>query len=713
MTGLTGRLFSGTRIAATAALSALAVLAGCRPQAESNDWYIETGMQPLSFSLTQSDGGPGPVLDGGEHGALFYVSGRDTHYVSGPVDIDSDELDSYEASHSTTDGRIANVTLRRGTAGTMQLRFTVTPDSGIDRKGIMIEAREGEAYYGLMERVVDGRQDRSWEPGIEEALDLRGQELTMFVKPTLSIYEPFYVSSEGYGVFVEGTWPGEYDMAASDPVRVSFSFEGPELSVRFIQGPEPAAVVERFHEVAGRPFLPPRWAFSVYHWRDDHGNPDTLYDGTRNTGPYNAMLTEDMLMLEALEIPFGVYWVDRPWATGLYGYDDFKWDPERFPQAERMLDWIQRKEKRFLLWIAPWLMGDMLEVAEERGFLIPGSRYVNPENPAEVRQLLDFSNPDAVEWWGVYLATVIDDGVDAFKLDRSEELMPDSREIVLHSGNTAREEHNRYPLRYIRGAFEQARQHRGDENFLMMPRAAYTGSQQYGAFWGGDIATGPWGLRAALIAVQRSAFMGFPVWGSDTGGYWGDFELYTHENMARWLAFSCFTPIMEVGPVWNRALWDMPKEPAYDPALIATYRLYATIHTRLIDYSYNQARIASEQGTPIVRPMAMAFPGDEQAAAEWDQYLYGPDILVGVIWQNDVREHTVYLPDGEWRDAWTGEIFEGPQEVALETPRYKIPVFVRADSDLDLGDLEGLYRESLEIAEERPDLERLLREEEF
>ncbi|MDX1618537.1 MAG: glycoside hydrolase family 31 protein, partial [Balneolaceae bacterium] len=465
-------------------LVALGTFWGCRAQLDANDWYVETATEPLSFSLTQSVGDAGPLLTGEEASALFFITGRDTQYVLGPVEIASDDEGRYDALHATTDGREASVLLERGRAGTMELRFTVAPDSGIDRKGITIASEEGEAYYGLMERVVDGHQDRSWEPGIEEALDLRGQQLTMYVKPTLSIYEPFYLTSQGYGVFVEGTWPGSYDMAASNPDRITLSFEGPELTVRFIQGPEPAQVVERFHEVIGRPFLPPRWAFSVYHWRDDHSHRDTLYDGTGHTGPYNSMLTEDMLMLEALDIPFGVYWVDRPWATGPYGYDDFEWDPERFPRAEEMLDWIHRKDKRFLLWIAPWVMGDMLTEAEKRGFLIPGSRYRNENNPDDVRQLLDFSNPDAVEWWGDYLGSVIDDGVDAFKLDRSEELMPDSRDVELYNGNSAREEHNNYPLLYIRETFLQAEEHRGDRNFLLMPRAAYTGSQRYGAFWG-------------------------------------------------------------------------------------------------------------------------------------------------------------------------------------------------------------------------------------
>jgi alpha-D-xyloside xylohydrolase len=291
--------------------------------------------------------------------------------------------------------------------------------------------------------------------------------------------------------------------------------------------------------------------------------------------------------------------------------------------------------------------------------------------------------------------------------------MPDSPDITLHSGKTAREERNSYPVHYVKAAYEQAKKYKGDDEFLMMPRAAYTGSQQYGVFWGGDIASGPWALRSALIALQRSAYMGFPFWGSDTGGYWGDLEDFTHENLARWLAFSAFSPIMEVGPLRNRAVWDMPHEPAYDPELIATYRLYATIHTDLMDYSYSQAERAHNDGRPFVRPMSMAFPDDTNAASRWDQYLFGPDILVGIIWRNDQRSFDLYLPEGEWRDAWTGEVHSGTKTVTVETPRHKIPIFIRKNSDVDLGDLNEIYLESLEIAKQKPDLPTLLDEEEF
>ena len=79
------------------------------------------------------------------------------------------------------------------------------------------------------------------------------------------------------------------------------------------------------------------------------------------------------------------------------------------------------------------------------------------------------------------------------------------------------------------------------------------------------------------------------------------------------------------------------------------------------------------------------------------------------IWQKGVTSHKVYLPKGsQWRDAWDKEkIYDGGQTVEIETPMYKIPVFVRANSTIDLGDLHALYKESYDIAEKKPDLKSL------
>lgn len=72
-------------------------------------------------------------------------------------------------------------------------------------------AADDEYFTGLFERVVDGEQRNSWAKGIETALNLRNESVEVKLKPTVSAYAPFYISSSNYGFFVHGTWPGIID----------------------------------------------------------------------------------------------------------------------------------------------------------------------------------------------------------------------------------------------------------------------------------------------------------------------------------------------------------------------------------------------------------------------------------------------------------------------------------------------------------------------
>jgi alpha-glucosidase (family GH31 glycosyl hydrolase) len=237
-----------------------------------------------------------------------------------------------------------------------------------------------------------------------------------------------------------------------------------------------------------------------------------------------------------------------------------------------------------------------------------------------------------------------------------------------------------------------------------MPRAAYTGSSPYGVFWGGDIGGTQEGLRAEIIAVQRVAVMGYPNWGSDTCGY--NQQLLEQEVCARWLAFSCFTPIMEVGPTRNVAFWNLPREPKYDAELIAVWRLYARLHQRLADYSHHCAEEAHRTGMPIVRPLFLIEPKAPTAWTNWHTYLYGPDLLVSPVWKKGQRTQDVYLPSGsQWRDAWhPDKIYSGGQTITVNAELHQMPIFIRVGSKIQLGDLNKEWNESHAIAQTKPDL---------
>jgi alpha-glucosidase (family GH31 glycosyl hydrolase) len=600
------------------------------------------------------------------------------------------------------DGRSVKITVQPQGLN-FKISLKAQPDSGIQKWGLGIEAAKDEYFTGLMERVVDGPQQASWKPNIKEAMDLRGQQVEMIIKPTTSVYAPYYLSSLGYALFVQGNWPGLFDFAARDPERVKIEFEGPSFEIKIYTATHPAELVRAHALDAGPPFLPPRWMFTPWRWRDEHKHQTTYYDGTPVTGPFNSEVMEDVLLMKAFGIPNGVYWIDRPWGVGQpWGYDDFQIDEKRLPHFGEMVKWLEGLDAKTVLWIAPFFQGEMAKQAHAKGYTLAGQ--VRPSNGNNY-PMVDLTNPAAKAYWQDGVAKLLKLGVAGFKLDRAEEDIPETGPFKVFDGRSIRENRNAYPAMYIKAVFDEALKHRKD--FVLMPRAAYTGSSAYGVFWGGDIGGTQEGLRASIIAAQRAAVMGYPNWGSDTCGY--NQQLMEQEVCGRWLSFSAFTPIMEVGPTRNVGFWNLPREPGYDTELIAIWRLYARLHQRLIDYSFEHAREATKTGMPIIRPLFLVDPKAPEAWTNWWTYLYGRDILVSPIWEKGRREQQVYLPAGNsWRDAWdSNKVHRGGQTVTVKAALHQIPLFIRLGSSVELGDLNREWTESHAIAEKKPDLKAL------
>lgn len=650
---------------------ALKAIAGAPKALSLDGFFVETsqGRTPLPPALVQ----PGPAGAG-----------------------------SWTNRATLADGRVVSIAVARQ-GGRMTVSLSAEPSAGVIRWGLRIDAARDEYFTGLMERVVDGPQQASWAPGITAAMDLRGQTVDLLVKPTLSVYAPFYLSSRGYSVTVRGTWPGHFDFAATDPARVAIDIEGPTLELAVNTAATPAALVRAHALEDGPPFLPPKWLYSPWRWRDEHTQRTIYYDGTPVAGPFNSEVMEDVLMMQAFGIPNGVYWIDRPWGVGKpWGYDDFEIDPVRLPNFREMVQWLESRQSKTVLWITASYNGQMATEALAKGWVYPGQ--VRPANGNNY-PMVDLTNPAARKYWQDGIAKLLALGVAGFKLDRGEENIPDDGPFTMFDGRSIRELRNTYISLAAKAAHDVSREHRGGD-FFVMPRAAYAGTSPYAVFWGGDIGGTQEGLRASIIGVQRAAVMGYPNWGSDTCGY--NQQLLEQEVCGRWLAFSAFTPIMEVGPTRNVGFWNLPRAPAYDDVLIATWRLYARLHERLRDYSYAQAVEASRTGTPIVRPLFLADPDAPQAWSQWWTYLYGPDLLVSPVWRKGQRTQEVYLPAGAaWRNAWSQEVVRGGQSVTVAAEPHQIPIFVRAGATLDLGDLSREWADAQRIARERPNLKAL------
>ncbi|MEP6903759.1 MAG: TIM-barrel domain-containing protein [Actinomycetota bacterium] len=632
---------------------------------------------------------------------LFYETAAGRVFLPAALTAKTRKNGQIEAETKMPDGRTVKLSVMPD-GQNFNLSLTADQNGDIKKWGLSVDAEADEYYTGLMERVVDGAQQESWKPGITEAMNLRGQKVEMIVKPTTSVYAPFYLSSRGYAVFTKGDFPGFYDFANSDPNRVKVEFEGAQFELKIYTSKNPADLVKAHSIDAGAPILPPRWMFTSWRWRDEHTQRATYYDGTTVTAPFNSEVMEDVLMMKAFGIPNGVYWIDRPWGPGKMGYDDFEIDENRLPHFDQMVKWLESNNQKTVLWIAAFLQGKMAEEGTAKGYTLAGQ--VRPPNGNNF-PMVDLSNPEARSYWQAGIEKLLKRGVAGFKLDRGEENIPDGGDFKIFDGRSIRENRNAYMKMYVKAVYDIAKKYRGDD-FVAMPRGAYTGSAAYSVNWGGDIGGTQEGLRASIIAVQRSAVMGYSNWGSDTCGY--NQQLMEQETCGRWLAFSAFTPIMEIGPTKNVAFWNFPREPKYDATLIALWRMYARIHEKLIDYGFEAAKEANKTGMPIVRPLFMVDPSSKAAWKNWWTYLYGKDLLVSPIWEKNKREQEVYLPKGEkWRDAWSDKIYDGGQTIKVKAELHQLPIFIRVGSKINLGDLNKEWKESWEIVQKKPDLKAL------
>lgn len=653
------------------------------------------------FRLTVRDRQRGTTLVR-EHaaGGLFYERGGVVHEL-GAVRETTALADGVSLEVDTDEGAPAIVTVRFLSERTIEIALDPPAPDTVTAYGERLRSPRQEAIYGLTERLRDspviapGVFDFALEdlaPPEVGSLDRRGETVEMRVIPTFSIYAPFFQSSRGYGLAVAGTTFGLFDLAKSDPRTVSFRFEtgttpaSRRLVFHVFVGPDHATILDEYTALNGRPFVPPDWAFLHWRWRGElaTGAP-ALLDGQL----VNAQLAEDVTMYDMLGIPAGVYLFDRPVLAGNFGFARWEWDTTRLPNVDAALASLRSRGYRLGTWSSMWACGsgplDNGTAAQQLGYHVPGP--VGPPNCADVGGVsfvLDPTSAAARDWWRDRIAAFVGAyGIQAIKLDRGEEHIPSQASDVYADGRTGREVRNDYPRLQAQVHHDALAAAFPDGDSLVLSRPSYTGTSQWAIFWGGDIpgstnlGSGPGtdlGLRSAIISQQRAAFMGIPIWGSDTGGY---YQFKDREVFARWLAFSAFSGIMEIGGVGAHAPWDMPTEPRFDTELIDIYRRYTRLRETLQPYIVAAAAEAAT-GMPIVRPMPFVDRRDRRLVDLWDQYMFGPDLLVAPVWKVGQRSREVYLPRGTWRSYWDPtQVHPGRRRITVDVPLDAIPVFVR------------------------------------
>lgn len=263
--------------------------------------------------------------------------------------------------------------------------------------------------------------------------------------------------------------------------------------------------------------------------------------------------------------------------------------------------------------------------AQQRGYLAPSPNPPLPVTCANIggaNFILDPTHADVPAWWGDKLGEfIVDFDIQGIKLDRGEKHIPSTAQDVWADGRTGVEVRNAYPTLQAQ-IHHDAMQRRFGDDMLVITRSGNTGAQRWAITWGGDtpgreeFGSEPGadlGLRSAIIKQLRAAFLGYPNWGSDTGGY---DEFTNREVFALWLQFSAFSGIMEIGGTGAHAPWAMPSPPHLDEEMVDIYRRYTGLREVLLPYVVQIAAEAPLDTIPVyVRAGAGVVAQSERASA--------------------------------------------------------------------------------------------------
>ncbi|MFM8830413.1 MAG: glycoside hydrolase family 31 protein [Spartobacteria bacterium] len=520
-------------------------------------------------------------------------------------------------------------------------------------------SHRGERFYGLGEHA-------------NGLLDQKGCVHELLHHNT-NFNVPFAVSNRMYGFFWNCPAVGTVELAAN---RTRWTADRAEqIDYWVTAGDSYAEIMECYAEATGKPPMLPEWAAGFWQSKLRYKTQQEVLEVAREH-------VSRGLPLDVIVIDFMHWTHNGEWKMDLEAFPDLRaLNKELAGMGIRTLISFHPFVSRFSETYQPLLAGGML-IQNERS----GNNWQTdmPDRPGErpsAAYVIDSTNPATRNYvWERAKAGYFDFGTKVFWLDSTEPgtyNYPDQLRFHLGNGEAMI---SLFPYCHAMG-FHEGLRAAGETEIFTLCRAAYAGSQRFGAaVWSGDIDATFEEFRNQITAGLNVSMSGIPWWHTDTGGFnrhKADEKIHA-ELLVRWFQYSVFTPILRRhGNDYDTEIW---KE---SPEVSAILKDYLLLRYRLRPYILEQMRLAHEKGTPPMRPMFFDFPNDEKAYEPEDAFLLGPDLLVAPVGEQGALSRDVYLPEGaRWVNVWTGEEIEGGRSVCADAPLNRIPVFARSGSEV-------------------------------
>ncbi|KAI0201550.1 glycoside hydrolase family 31 protein [Astrocystis sublimbata] len=502
----------------------------------------------------------------------------------------------------------------------------------------------------------------------------------------------FWLSSRGYGVFIDT--PGKVDLEVGSErcSRVQTSVEGQRLKWYIIYGPTPKDVLRRYSLLLGKPSMVPSWSFG-------------LWLSTSFTTNYDEATVNSFLEgMKERDTQVDVFHYDCFWMKA-FTWTDFVFDSERFPDPQAQISRLKKSGlvKKVCVWINPYIAqhGAAFKTAAEKGYLL--KRKNGDIWQWDLWQagmgLVDFTNPDAVKWFVECLNRLFDQGVDCIKTDFGERV-PTLDVEWFDTSLDAHKMHNYYAFLYNKVVYEALQARYGTSEAVLFARSACAGTQRFPLVWGGDCESTPEAMAESVRGGLGLGMCGYAFWSNDIGGFEGYPAPWIYK---RWVAFGLLCSHSRLhGSSSYRVPWTIDNDDTSAEGCSCTLAKWTALKARLMPYLYAQSTKAVENGWPLsLRAMCLEFPEDQTSWYLDRQFMIGDSLLAAPIF-DESGEVEFYLPKGKWTSFFTNQIREGPGFFREKHGFGSLPLYVRENTVLVLGKdgVKGAvydYNEDVEI----------------
>lgn len=491
---------------------------------------------------------------------------------------------------------------------------------------------------------------------------------------------PFYVSSRGYGVFINSAryldvWVGTAVLKDSkvpmnskdrntdktwtanpysDNVSVLVPAEGVEIMI--FGGPTTLDAVSRFNLYNGGGCLPPKWGLGFWH------RTPTLY-------------TDEQVLNEVGEFkkhnfPLSVIGLEPGWQTKSYPCT-YEWDKGRFPKPAEFISKLNAEGIQTNLWMNPYISPESELIGKLKPFVASHTVWSG--------FVPDYSLPEVNRIIGDHLKKYeLNIGVSGFKMDENDGydnwLWPD---VTLFPSKTPAEQ-----MRQLYGVMMQKMTdqlyHDQNRRTYGLVRASNAGAVSFPYVVYNDY----YSHRDFITALINSSFIGV-LWTPEVR------SSKTAEEWLRRMQTVCFSPLAMLNA------WSDGTKPWSFPEVEKQVADVANLRMQLIPYLYTCFAEYAFYGRPPMRAMNLVdgFDAkDEKVEGQLnssenpyaqatrkeikDQFMVGDNLLVAPLFEGETSRKVV-LPKGKWFDFYTGKL-AGEAEIITVTPGLDhIPVFVR------------------------------------